>query len=127
MSVLHGDYAVSVGVHVGGKPADLKRVYRLAGVAGAVPRNMVKNAVLGEHGGVFVVLKLFYGMLKRFFHFLRLNGLKLKDRAAAQNRVINIEIRIFRGGCDKGNSAVLDELQQGLLLFFAQVLNFVKI
>ena len=57
----------------------------------------------------------------------RLNRLELKHRAAAQNRVKHVKIRIFCRGCNERNAAVLDELQQGLLLFFVKILNLVQI
>ena len=83
LSVLHGDYAASVGVHAGGKPADLKCVYGLSGIARTVLCNVMKHAVLREHGGIFVVLNFFYGVLKCFFNFFRFYGFKLKNGTAA--------------------------------------------
>ena len=61
------------------------------------------------------------------FHVVRRDGLEFKDRAAAQDRVENIEIGIFRRGGNQRDLAVFDMLQQGLLLFFVEGLDFIEI
>ena len=38
-----------------------------------------------------------------------------------------VEIGVFRGRGDQGDLTVLDELQQGLLLLFVEVLNLIQV
>ena len=52
--------------------------------------------------------------------------LEFKDCRAGDDGVIDIDIGIFGGGGDEGDSAVLDVFEQGLLLFFVEILDFVQ-
>ncbi len=59
--------------------------------------------------------------------FLPARRLKFKNRAAAEQSVINIEIGVFCGGSDEGNFSVFHKFQQRLLLLFVEILDFVQI
>ena len=60
-------------------------------------------------------------------HLLRRHGFELENRAAAQKRVVNVKVRVFRRRGDEGYPPVLDELEQALLLLFVEVLYLVEI
>ena len=53
--------------------------------------------------------------------------LEFKHRAAGQQGVIYIKVGIFRGGGNKGDSALLNTFQQALLLTLVKVLDLVQI
>ena len=61
------------------------------------------------------------------FHVVRRDGLEFKDRAAAQDRIKNIEIGILRRGGNQRDLAVFNVLQQGLLLLFVEGLDLVEV
>ena len=67
------------------------------------------------------------GPLYRALRLFRRDGLELKHRGAAENGVKHAEIGVFRGGGDEGDPPVLDKFQQGLLLFFVEILDLVQI
>lgn len=56
-----------------------------------------------------------------------LHGLKLKDGRSGQHRVENAEVWVLRGGGNHRNLPIFHEFQQGLLLFFVKVLDFVQV
>ena len=58
---------------------------------------------------------------------LRGGGPELKNGAARKDGVVDVKIGVFRGGGDEGDAAVLDKLQQGLLLLFVKILDLVQI
>lgn len=64
---------------------------------------------------------------ERLLDLLRADRLEFKDGAAADDGVVDIKIRIFGGRSNQGDLTVLQKFQQGLLLFFVQVLNLVQI
>ena len=57
----------------------------------------------------------------------RVDLLKFENGRTAQNSVENIEIGIFRSGCDQGDLAVFDVFQQALLLLFIEGLDLIQI
>ena len=63
----------------------------------------------------------------RFFYLGRLDRLELEDGAAGEHRPVDVEIGVFGGGGDQGDPAVLDILQQRLLLLFVEVLDLVEV
>ena len=67
------------------------------------------------------------GPAHRLLHILYRHWLKLKDGASAQNGVVYIKIGVFRGGGNEGDLPVFHEFQQGLLLFFIEILDLVQI
>src|SRR5699024_996502 len=58
---------------------------------------------------------------------LALDRLELEDRRAAQDRVVHVEVRVFRRGGDQRDAAVFDELEQRLLLFLIEILDLVEV
>ena len=54
-------------------------------------------------------------------------GFEFKHGAPAEQRVVDVEIGVLGGGGDEGDGAVLDALQQALLLLFVQILYLVQI
>ena len=106
---------------------ELHGVQGLADVAAAAPGDVGGDAVLDEKGFVHFLLlgaeAAEYGAL----HLLRGDGLDLKDRGAAEDRVVDVEIGVLRGGGDEGDAAVLDVFQQGLLLLFVEILDLVQV
>ena len=112
---------------VGRDGGKLECVHRLADVAAAAERDFFGTAVLQcnrdplllrEHGS-----RTGYGSC----YLLGLDGLELKDRGTAENRVIYIKIRILGGGCDQRDAAVFDILEQRLLLLLVEILDLVEI
>ena len=71
--------------------------------------------------------KLLQGVVKPLFHVRRRQRLELKHSAPGQQRIIDVEIGVFGGGGNEGHRAVLDALQQALLLLFVQVLDLIQI
>ena len=53
--------------------------------------------------------------------------LELEHRAAGQQGVIDVEIGILGGAGDHGDLAVLQKLQQALLLLLVEVLDLIQI
>ena len=111
----------------GGGEEQLQRVHRLAHVASAGGGDIVGHA-RGKADGLAAAL-----VCQRDRPFGRAgdvgggDGLELEDRRAAQNRAEHAEIRIFGRRGDQRDAAVLDELQQALLLLFVEILDLVKI
>ena len=87
---------------------------------------MRQGALLGGQAGILLP-QLFQRRGKVFLHLCRFHGFKLKYRTAAENGVVDVEIRVFGGRGNEGNGAVLDVFQQCLLLFFIQVLDLIQI
>ena len=58
---------------------------------------------------------------------VRRQHFELKDGGAGQDRVEDGEVGVLRGGGDEGDLAVLDELQQGLLLLLVEILDLVQV
>ena len=65
--------------------------------------------------------------LDRPLHIPRFDGLELKHRAAAQNRVVDVKIGVLGRGRDQRYFAGLDELQKALLLLFVEILDLIQI
>ena len=61
------------------------------------------------------------------FHLGGIHRLELKNGAAAENGIVDIEIRIFGGGGNEGNGAILNVLQQRLLLLFIEILDLIQV
>ena len=87
---------------------------------------MFGNPFLHREAGVFLGTEA-EGPLHCPLDLGRFHRLELKDGAAAQHRIVNIEVGVFGGGGDEGDAAVLNKLQQVLLLLFIEVLNLVQI
>ena len=71
--------------------------------------------------------ELFQRVVQPLLHIRRRQGFELEHRAAGQQRIIDVKIRVLGRGGDEGHAAVLDALQQALLLLFVQVLDLVQI
>ena len=56
-----------------------------------------------------------------------LHDISLAFRGSSNQRIIDVKIRVLGRGGDEGHAAVLDALQQALLLLFVQVLDLVQI
>ena len=103
----------------------LDRAERLAHVAAHRLRDVRRHAVLDRD------LPVPDGEgkrpLDRPLHVPRLDGLELKHRAAAQDRVVDVKIGVLGRGGDQRHLAGLDEFQQALLLLFVEILDLVQI
>jgi len=60
-------------------------------------------------------------------NFLRGQRFKFKNSRAAEHRVVDVKIRVFRCRGNERNRTVLDELKQRLLLLFVEILNLVEV
>ena len=105
----------------------LHGVYRLAHIAAAGRAYPAQNSglYLGRDG--VALGKNIYRTLHGGLDLVCGDMLELEHCRAAQNCVEHAEIGVFRRGCDERYPAVLDELQQRLLLLFVEVLYLVKI
>ena len=105
----------------------LHRRHRLADVAAAGGSHRVGNGVLPLEGQVAALLLDAQGTLHGGTGLLRRQGLELEHRAAGQQGVIDVEIGILGGAGDHGDLAVLQKLQQALLLLLVEVLDLIQI
>ena len=55
------------------------------------------------------------------------HGLELEHGAAREQGVVDVEIGVLGGGGDERYAAVLDELEEALLLLFVEVLYLVEV
>ena len=105
----------------------LDRIERLAHIAAADGRDIPRRARLDVCRDVFPCAENGHRAQHGLFHLGGRHLLELKHRAAAEHRVIDIEIRVFRCRGNDRDAAVLHELQQRLLLLFVEVLDLVEI
>ena len=105
----------------------LEGVHRLSHVAAAACRNFCGTAVLEGDFDILLLREQFSGADHGALNLLRLDGLELKNRRAAENRVVDVEIRVLGGRGNQGDAAVLYVFEQGLLLLFIEVLYLVEI
>ena len=71
--------------------------------------------------------ELLHRIVQTALHIRCRQSLELEHRAPGQQRIINVEVRIFGGGCNQRHRAVLNAFQQALLLLFVQILDLVQI
>ena len=105
----------------------LDRIERLAHIAAADGRDIPRRARLDIRRDIFPRAENGHRAQHGLFHLGGRHLLELKHRAAAEHRVIDIEIRVFRRGGDDRDAAVLHELQQRLLLLFVKILDLIEI
>jgi len=113
-----------------GQIGNLQRVDGFAHVSAAGQGDAAQQLVLDLQGQPFLLRLLLQQLdaaFERLFNLLWADRLEFKDGAAADDGVVDIKIRIFGGGSNQGDLTVLQKFQQGLLLFFVQVLNLVQI
>ncbi len=110
-----------------GGEEELHGVDGLAHVPAAGGGDVVDYPGLHRRGNPLPVFQEGNGPLYSRADFLGGDRLEFKNGAPAQNGVEYIEVRVLRGGGDEGNLAVFNELQQGLLLFLVEILDFVQV
>ena len=93
----------------------------LAGVAGGEGCDFI-SCVRGEHDA-FPDGRPADGFDEFFLGY----GLEFEDEGAAEERPVDIEVRIFSGGADETDPAGFHVGEEELLLFFVQVLDLVQI
>ena len=107
--------------------AELRGVHRLAHVAAARHCDVCGHAVLQPERKPALLCEEPESALDRADYLLALDRLELEDRRAAQDRVVHVEVRVFRRGGDQRDAAVFDELEQRLLLFLIEILDLIQI
>ena len=120
LQLLCGDHFFAI-LHQGGEVGDFQRVDRLANIPATGERDAAQHMVLHLQRQPFFLCLLLQDAdtaLQRLFNLLRVDRLKLKDGAAADDGVVDVEVRVLGGGGDQGDLPVLQKFQQGLLLFF---------
>ena len=126
LGVLGGDAQAAVH-RPGGLVQQLHGVDGLAHVAAAPGGNEARHLRLPGQGQGAAAADDVQGPLHGGQRLLRRQGLELKHRAAGQQGVVYIEIRVLRGRGDQGDLAVFHELQQALLLLFVEILDLVQV
>ena len=112
---------------VGGDRRQLQGIHRLAHVAAAAGGDLGGAAFFQGNGNALFLPQQLCGSVNGAFHLGRRHALELKDRRAAEDRVVNIEIRILGGGGDQGDAAVFNVFKEHLLLLFIEILDLVQI
>ena len=105
----------------------LHGVERLAHVAAAALRHERHDLVRAVGLDALPLGEQPHGPAHRALHVARGDRLELKHRAAREDGVVYIEVRVLRCGRNERDRAVLDKLQQALLLLFIEVLDLVEI
>ena len=105
----------------------LDRIERLAHIAAADRRDIPRRARLDVCRDVFPCAENGHRAQHGLFHLGGRHLLELKHRAAREDGVVYIEVRVLRCGRNERDRAVLDKLQQALLLLFIEVLDLVEI
>ena len=105
----------------------IKTAQRLAQVAACALGKVGTGILVHADLCALPFRKLFQCIVHPTLHIRRRKRFELKHRAAGQQRIINVEVWIFGGGCNERHRAVLNAFQQALLLFFVQVLDLVQI
>ena len=116
-----------LSVHGLCRPAQqLHSVHGLAHIAAAAGGNMRQGPIFS---GQFrrLLAQLFQGDLQVSFYLSGFYRFKLKDSTAAKNGIVDVEIGVLRCGGNESNGTVLNVFQQGLLLLFIEILDFIKI
>ena len=126
LRVLHGERDDAVHRPRGGIE-ELDGVERLADIAAAGLGDMARHAGLGDDGHAVARLEKVQRPVHRPLRLRLLHRLELKDRGARQDRIVDVEIRVFRRGGDESDLAVFDVFEQGLLLFFVEILDLVEV
>ena len=124
--VVRREHDLSVDARRGGEQK-LHGVERLAHVAAAALRHERHDLVRAVGLNALAPGKQPHGAAHRAFRVARRDRLELKHRAAREDGVVYIEVRVFRRGRDERDRAVLDEFEQALLLLFIEVLDLVEI
>ncbi|MPM81606.1 hypothetical protein SDC9_128662 [bioreactor metagenome] len=125
-SVLHGDDQLSLPPF-GRAGQQLQSVDRLAHVTAAGRCDMLKNAFLKDDRGSHPLFHESRSPADGAKELPSAHRLEFKNGGPAQNRVIDVKVRVFRGGGDEGDLPIFHEFQQGLLLLLVEVLDFVQI
>ena len=113
--------------HRGRRDRKIQAAQRLAQIAARTLGKIGTGVLVHAHRGVPPLRQLFEGIVQALLHVGGGQGFELEHRAPGQQCIIDVEIRVLGGGCNEGDRAVLDALQQALLLLFVQVLDLVQI
>ena len=126
LRVGQGDADAPVRGGAGGEQ-HLHRVDGLPHVAAAGAGDVGQGGLVGLHLHMKLPRHIVHRPIYRLPHRCRGQTLELKDGGTAQNRVEHVEIGVLRGGGDQSDLAVLNVLQQGLLLLLVEGLDLVQI
>ena len=111
----------------GGLVEQLHRVHSLAHVPAAGLGHVVRHPLLPAQGQGALRTDQVQGPVHGGAHVGGGDGLELKDRAAAEEGGVDVEVGVLGGGGDEGDGPVLHKLQQGLLLLLVEVLDLVQV
>jgi hypothetical protein len=104
----------------GGEETQFHRVDGLAHITAARAGNVRNYAVFNLRVNGVLLAQKRESPFHRRHNVLGGDGLELKHRGAAEQRRVDVKIRVFGGGGDKGDFAVFNELQQRLLLLLIE-------
>ena len=99
----------------------------LAQIAARALCKIGTGIVLHPDGRALTLRKLFQGVPQPLLHIRSCQRFEFKHGAAGKQCIIDVKIRVLSGGGDQGHRAVLNALQQALLLLLVQILNLIEV
>ena len=110
-----------------GEDDQLHGVQCLAHIAAAAPCDPAANVLCQMQRCAKLLLHQMEATCYRTLQLLRRDRLELKHRGTADEGIVDGEIGVLRGGGDEGDLSVFHVLQEQLLLFLVEILDFVQI
>ena len=118
------DHAICIGR--GRLDCQLQRVEQAARVAVGYVHQMLQRGLIERHVALAVAASGVGERLPRDGpQFIGVEQAELKDAAAANQRLVDLEIRVFRGRADQDDGAVFHPRQQRVLLRLVEAVDFV--
>ena len=114
-------------VHRGRRHHEIEAAQRLAQIAPRALGEVGTGVLVHRHGLRLGRRELFQSVADAPLHIGGRERLELEHGAAGQQRIIDVKVGVLRRGGDEGDGAVLDALQEALLLLFVEVLYLVEV
>ena len=120
-------YVLTQNLIVGGVVSVLKKHHRVADVTARRVPDIIANFIRNALTCAIFFVQIVQCATQNGAHIGGRDSLELKQRGTRKDRVVNKKVRVFGGGCDQRDAAILNVFQKGLLLLAVEILDLIQI
>lgn len=123
---IHCQATLALAIHLGHIGHHLQGIQRPTGVAINQLRQCIARLLRQQQIlPTVATLAIAHRLLQHLYDVLRLQRLEQIDPCARQQRRVQFEGGVLGGGADKGNGAILDMRQEGILLTLIETMHLI--